>query len=781
MAEQGNFVGRSSKPAVVTSRHASSEGRRERSPRRGSGGNGGEKAPLTPASSAGGKAKSNTRPERVRKVWASDRITRSMADTISRQKGEVDVLKDLVGELEAKVVEQQMKVVVEKTEVAITEKEAFESCRQYLRVQFSKFMGHPKRLELVKSNFNYCVGKFKLEKYPDHATKLEALFYEEAKRKLEVWSAQEQKDHDEYHQEVLDLEVANSRWWTRAKRYTVYTAASLAVGAVALASAPVVVTATVVGTAMSAGVVAKSYFTTKIRGGVLDIRRVREVMDTCVEGCPLLEMEPGSVFIDNNDGVCRPRSYLVGFTICFDNLTIYRSCHHNEKVAVVNRQLLRKQATPGIRLEAWTCAAAKFMETEFFRSLPDFADARPELMEEFLARYGAGRRKALLNSVHRADYNTSFKCQCFVKFNEWLARKVLEKSHPRLISSYDNGFLLNSITFWQWSKQVSQSMSTSIDREYTFSSGLSPLEIGDWVCFREALGFFFYEGDASRLDGSTCVPARQAQLEFYRAKQADDESLRLFTGTLSTEGRTSHGYEFVAEGTIGSGRIDTNLGDSFVTAASIEYAKDGAIAHALITGDDNVLASPQPISASSFVDSFWRLGYKLDFIPRPDVDYLEYCSGRFWRFAPGRRCLGPKLGRVLGKSLMPHSVVPVKKLYDHLRSVVRSYYHYRWLPGLDVLMEQFGVNSFSDSKQLEFKVHLKEDLPCIDEGEVEDHFQKVYGFTGDALREVLRAIPFASIADQGGLCVTHPILTRLAEIDGMVDPELGSKMLGFEF
>jgi len=148
------------------------------------------------------------------------------------------------------------------------------------------------------------------------------------------------------------------------------------------------------------------------------------------------------------------------------------------------------------------------------------------------------------------------------------------------------------------------------------------------------------------------------------------------------------------------------------------------------------------------------------------VDSLEYCSSRFWRVNEEERVMGPKLGRLLAKAFMPHRIMRERDLYEHVRTVARGFYHYRWIPGLDVLLDKLGVTGYSGATvDLQFKSMLVEPIE-VDPAYVEEYFMTTYGFRGDQLRALINSIDFDQLRTTG-FSVSHVLFDRLLEIDGI--------------
>jgi len=698
-------------------------------------------------------------------------VDKSVIDGVQKLQGENDALKEMLVVAEERSVVDIRQSLVIKQEDSSTSAD-FEGAREYVRLQFHKFADNPQRIKNVLSNVNHLVLKFRLHKEEDHADKLVSMIYEEAEREATSWDAYRQEAHDEYRSTVFDAVAQRKKYWKRVAKFAAATVASTGIVAGVVVASPAVAAASIF-TMLSAGWVFKDLGLT--HKGLVITQRM-EWMDSCCEGVPLGAIELGSHYDDSQiDGVCKPKTYVYGFTVCPANLVIYRGCCHNELVALVNRQLIRKKGSPGVREAAWAVACQRYMQTDFYKKLPDFDDdVTPEEVEKFLARYPVGRRNQLRQSLSKADGTEQYSTRPFVKSNEILALKAFEKSHPRLVTNYENAFLLATIAYWYWQKKcLAFKHDIAVGTRYVFSSGLDPVQTGQWVSNRESEGYYFLELDGSRFDGRTTRAAKQANLRLYEGKKLPDQPKRLFQKTVNVFGTTTHGVKFAAEGTVGSGRIDTSDGDSHETAQIIEYGMgdDEVEFSAMINGDDNVLATAYPINHRQLAYKCEDLGHDMEVIPRPDVDLLEYCSARFWRYRPGSRVLGPKIGRVLAKAFMPHRTLSSKQLRAHIIGVARGYYHYRWLPGLDVVLRKLGVTSYSSSHVLEFKSSLKQELE-VDMTEVEDMFQNVYGFPADRLRQVMEEIPFDKIGEKGGLSAEHPLIEKMLIVDGMMDDKI---------
>ncbi len=699
----------------------------------------------------------------------SEAVIRSLAKTQQKLVGENDALKEKLVETE-QLVAETMKIQI--VDSVVEKKPDWDGVKEYVRLQFHKHAASPKRILNVFSNVNYLVSKFNLNLDTGYADKLDKIVYEEADRPVQHWSAWRQFLHDEYRDGIFDLRG-------RLKRLAIRVGASAILCGLILGPLAWRYRAVRLLRSLLPGFALGAVFALiKLCRTLYSARMQRQItwQDTCCEGTSLAPIDPDNSYdSSNSDGICKPAEYYVGFTICMPHLVTYRGCHHNEEVALVNRQLIRKNATPEVRAIAWGEASKLYLQSDFVKELPDMEDPAEGDVSKFLERYPAGRRSQLLNQLSKCDGATNWEVSGFVKTREILAKKNPEKSHPRFITNYPDTFLLNTIPFWIWQKRcVPLVTNIGLDRKITFTSGLDPLTIGEWVSTRERDGYYFYELDGSRFDGRVAVEAKEMLVEMYKRKHMPSTALKCFERTSSLSGRTKHGIRFQTSGTVGSGRIDTSSGDSHITAATITFAmarlgvEDWSV---MINGDDNVLASRTFLPVSTLVTALNLLGHEMEVLYRPDVDRLEYCSSRFWPIGDGRRVLGPKLGRLLAKGFMIHTPMARPQTLPHLVSVAKGYYHYRWMPGLDVILSGLGVTHFSNSQRLEFQTTLNEEI-TVDQGEVESAFVALYGFNADELRSILRNLPFSTIPTEGGIVLSHPLLDRICEIDGMIDTQV---------
>ncbi len=690
----------------------------------------------------------------------------NVGNMVQRFQGEKDALQEKLRETEEKLNKQIEFTFVQRKE---DKQPDWIACRQHIRLRFNKFMGHPKRLEYIYGNAEMLVQKYNLRMDPNYAAILDAMIYDEAGKLPENWDATKQWHHDDNHTGIFDWYHQRDKFLRKVAKYSLVGASGLlAVGGSLYAIPSAVVGG--VGIAVL-GAIARRNFSDSLR-----ITKMDEWMDVCVDGTPLNEIDEDCWYdAENMDGVCKPRRYLVGFTIAFNNIIMYRGCCHNELVALVNRQLVKIECTENVRRETWAKVEQLYFDTDFVKALPDFSDPSSEEMEEFIQRYPVARRNMVNRQVPYVDGLGNTDVSGFVKTDEIMMVKSEEKAYPRFITNYPITYLLNTVPFWTWQKKCYPYVH-DITKRIFFSSGVDANVCGEWLSFYVMLGYKAYELDEPTMDAHVCIDGKSMLHRLYQRKNMPRSVLLHFLATSSLKGRTSHNIKFSTVGKVGSGHIDTSLGDSHLTAAKITFCmkmldvEDWA---AMINGDDNVLMVLEDIDSKldAFIHYYHLMGSGLEIIPRPNINFLEYCSARFWRIGEHRYVLGPKIGRVLAKSFMPHRPMSRKKRREHIVSVAKGYYHYRWLPGIDVLLSKLGVTSFSNHHKLEFKSTLSEPIE-VDMTYVEEMFEDVYGTSGDSIRKIISEIDFSQINQDHGLTVSHPLLDLLATADNIIKPEV---------
>jgi hypothetical protein len=166
------------------------------------------------------------------------------------------------------------------------------------------------------------------------------------------------------------------------------------------------------------------------------------------------------------------------------------------------------------------------------------------------------------------------------------------------------------------------------------------------------------------------------------------------------------------------------------------------------------------------------IAVKLEIVHRPDVDFLEYCSMRFWDTGE-TRVLGPKIGRIIGKTFISTDPnLQYDQLGSYVQQVALGMKYYTWIPVLGVflwkLMEKNlqgeGGRNYSMPRSFEHKLNLRVEV-AVDREAVVRQFYKIYNFDPMYLEESLR-----EWTPKLGTALNQPLLTSICVTDGVADP-----------
>lgn len=483
----------------------------------------------------------------------------------------------------------------------------------------------------------------------------------------------------------------------------------------------------------------------------------------------------------NQHATCAPRNFYVGVTTASESVWCARTCIHNECRSLINRQLLDPIGTIAEREAKWKLNFEAF--NELFPCPNTLSDQSEEtLLEQFLEKYPIARRDVIRNAFKLSQlghYEVTSYTKAFVK-REWNLFKRESKRDPRCISGKGEDYLaatapqyyhmMKKLCAEFWSDEAS--ILTS-QRKFIYTGGLTPDQIGEIVSHYEKAGYHFYEGDYSRYDGHNEFEALDAEFKWYNIT---DELRVQLRKQLLTGGGTQSGIRFKHRGKVASGVINTSFGNTirgFMMVAG--WCKMNNITDYVVMqlGDDNVLMFREPIDHQSLVDWCTNCGHKLEMVHRPDVDLLEYCSGRFWNTG-GTRVLGPKIGRVLSRTFIANDPnMKYDQLGSYVQQVALGMRYYTWIPVLGhflwKLMEKNLQGSSSrvykmPPKSYEHKMCLRREV-TVTYDVVAAQFYKIYGFEPAYLEDSL-----SDWTPVLGTHLHHPLLDAICVIDGAKDP-----------
>ncbi len=528
-------------------------------------------------------------------------------------------------------------------------------------------------------------------------------------------------------------------------------------------------------------------------------------IDELLDDVPYLDKMRNGTFKEADREKCVPQRTLIGFSVNVDTLWIPRLCTHNEKCACLTRQMMPAlyegedyDALKARSKRMWD-EAAKLLLKEI--DWPELMLEEPEVMfAHFISRYPIRRREQLIRAWNNIwakglDEDESLAMvKAFVK-REVLVGKTRRKRQPRLISGkLDEYLAVTCMPYFLWQKQCVAKLWTATDlhdpvfeQDYIYSGGMDGERIGQIISHYEAKGYWCYEGDYSRYDGHTEDEALEAEYSIIEAK-CGKVTADLFRRSIKRSGYTMGGHKYKLMGKMDSGMISTSFGNTkrgFMLALMMKKRlkdlgflgdKDRFVVMQL--GDDNLFFVSKRIPVDVLIDVARDMGHVLETKEHSpaDYDFIEYCSMRPWRVSPGKRVLGPKIGRVLTKSFVMSQNLPTDMTIEQwMRVVAVGFKNYTWLPGLGQVIDCFDTTA-SQHPTPEWQVTLRNPLDEIDYTEVYSMFGNVYGFDPLDLITLCMSVDWTLV----GACYSHELFNRICDTDGCLTHNEPANLVSFE-
>lgn len=559
----------------------------------------------------------------------------------------------------------------------------------------------------------------------------------------------------------------------------------------------------------------------------LDLRRLRSGDHNAFQPGFSLDLRRWELSCPNEKTYCA-----VGFTLGQATTWVPGKCGHNELLSIVARQLLGPvpESTPETRRTVFRLG--RLLQEETIAPMPYAQPPRAECLNLYLrGKTPAQRTIILAGEANVANGNAvNTVAECFVKVEACLAKPLI-KSHPRNISGCDRfGTYLYSLgpTFYAYQKAYIQFMfrrrdaiQTLLEVKFVYTGGMSRGEVGSLIALMESKGLSACEIDLSRCDGHNSAEARIEEGTHYLRNGMSEEDRDLLLRDNVFRGRTSSGIRFTAGATQASGRPDTSLGTSvrlifisrvygawhawhratarptptthaeaeaevsWFTTAMEDYAVFNDVVeavereptYALQLGDDNVLATPGD-ACGVMVTAFYRwAGHDAVVTVRGSSqaawDLTSYCSSYAYRIGDGRRHLDNKIFRTLAKTFVCSNISLTEADMPAYVTGIAKGLTSTWLPVLgDVTKQILSKNlesiTSSHDRKLDQHKHIQEEVSDVDQSEVADHFQTIYG-VAPSYFDFVKDIDWTIT----GRCYTDPRFGPALEAEGSIPKESG--------
>jgi hypothetical protein len=328
---------------------------------------------------------------------------------------------------------------------------------------------------------------------------------------------------------------------------------------------------------------------------------------------------------------------------------IVRRCIHNEEKAIIERAIaIRPPPIPG----GWLTAHG--IMTNWGRMI---YPVEPTPFKEWASRYPLSKREALRKA--RDAVSTGYDPQhaahktLFVKIEnsvEELSEDGTLNKAPRAIQATSMEEL---VTLGPTAHALSKSCK-GYALGFLYAPGCNAEDLDSWhslarATFQDPVAISL---DSVRLDASQKREAHSAYLSFCTNAGTPELYLSQLKASQHVKGSTRSGLKYRADYTIGSGVPITTQMNTITTAAAVRSAvQDPSKAKFAAAGDDVYLMCERTDAHDilpAIVRQYEAMGYQAK-ASISELEFGEFCSGRFWLHSDGHYRFAPKPGKLLTK------------------------------------------------------------------------------------------------------------------------------------
>jgi hypothetical protein len=180
--------------------------------------------------------------------------------------------------------------------------------------------------------------------------------------------------------------------------------------------------------------------------------------------------------------------------------------------------------------------------------------------------------------------------------------------------------------------------------------------------FEKLVGDWFVENDMSKYEASQRLFTLSMEYAVYSLVYDDQELLdRIFLAKLHKRGHTTTGVNFKFDNCRGSGDADTSLGNGIlnyistmyflcINTCSTECGLDECHQHGckatkfVLKGDDSYMSYPK---TKEYLNTYAYFGFEAKIMIRTEPEKVEFCSGHFVEYQPGKYVYVQKLKKLL--------------------------------------------------------------------------------------------------------------------------------------
>lgn len=374
----------------------------------------------------------------------------------------------------------------------------------------------------------------------------------------------------------------------------------------------------------------------------------------------------------------------------------------NELRAVCNRATMEVPEPSPFEWKAFE----RWVFDNFDDLFPYTKPVRPWEFERWVSRFPAPKQKRLraaharlLEHPELVDAVSTYLIKAFGK-RETLLRTnggEFEDYDPRLIQGFSDEY--NCIT-GPWTVAYSERMAKQWGPDHVvwYPCHATAEELGAWLCDDPTDGELVVEGDESRYDAHLHKRSLKLLARIRRAHNPPREVQRAFDRVDGVKRGYTQGVAYTVKATRASGDTRTSVdnavlkglmclysaarcwgyhcriergGEWLSTLPTVRHLREARV-RAKIRGDDSVIRMGEwsSVDTALFQPLSRRLGFELEPKFHKDLDFVTFCSGRYWPVGP-TRVWGPMPGRTLCK--LGTTLTNPRNHMAHVRGVAMCY------------------------------------------------------------------------------------------------------------
>lgn len=358
-----------------------------------------------------------------------------------------------------------------------------------------------------------------------------------------------------------------------------------------------------------------------------------------------------------NQNVCSTTSYERIFPdpLGSDDSHIMNNCICNDYVGLCNRYLKESKNTPNLD----HTIVNKILDRLANKLKPHFTG--PLTVKEFLIKK-KGKLGCRYVTAARKILDKGFNLWKDNDITAFIKNEIYDEiKPPRLIMGRNPKF---NIIYGCFTTALEHAM----QHLPQISKGKNFLERGEQ--FAKMYMRILYEVDFSKYESTQRYEVlKLIELGLWRRICPQYIKLleNIFKAKMKKKGRTNNGTTFEFWYCRGSGDMDTGLFNTLLTAVACEYFfeyHNDPAGDYMCDGDDNVLSCSYDYPIT---DTFALFGFEAKMIKRTDYHDVNYCSGKFIQYQPGKFIYVQNLCK-----LMKNIGIFRKTKFQHAKS---TYYH----------------------------------------------------------------------------------------------------------